>query len=74
MVSYSRSRTKERIRKRLVTSEKPKLKIDDRIICQKCGNFSGWENNDLVYVKENRDIKCKTCDKVCIEIRINIPS
>lgn len=47
--------------------EKPKT--DGRVICTCCQEFSGWTNDELIYVTGNRSLKCNNCGKVCIEVK-----
>lgn len=66
---YSAQR-KEEIRKResrQKAKEKPKIPITGEITCMKCGEFSGWTNDDLRYVSGDREIKCKECGQPCIQ-------
>lgn len=41
---------------------------DGRVICNCCKEFSGWTNDDLVFVKPGRKLKCKNCQKVCVVV------
>lgn len=45
-----------------------KFKTDGRVICTSCGQFSGWTNDELIYIKGDRKLKCNNCGIVCIEI------
>lgn len=49
--------------------KKIKINIDEKVICTSCGEFSGWTNDDLVYIKGDRNLKCQNCKKVCIEVK-----
>lgn len=63
------ARRKDEIKKReQKTSPKTKLEINNEIICMSCGKFSGWTNDDLIYVSGHRTLNCKSCKKPCIEI------
>lgn len=45
------------------------IKLNPQIICSKCKQHSGYENEDFTNIKPPRDIKCKHCGQVCIKIR-----
>lgn len=45
-----------------------KPKTDGKVICTSCKEFSGWDNESLMYVKPGRNLKCKNCGKVCVNI------
>lgn len=45
-----------------------KIEIDEKVICTCCGEFSGWTNDELIYIKGDRNLKCQNCKKVCIEV------
>lgn len=45
------------------------VKVTEEIICTKCKKSSGYKNEDFMNIKPPRDIKCKTCGKVCIKLR-----
>lgn len=45
------------------------VKITPQINCHHCNKPSGYENEDFLNIKPPRNIKCKNCGKVCIEIR-----
>lgn len=47
------------------------IKTNPIIICNGCRKDSGYKNDDLIMVRGNKDIKCKECGKVCIQIRSN---
>ena len=48
-------------------SNKPRINMTDKIICTRCGQFSGWTNDDLKYISGEREIKCQNCKKPCIQ-------
>jgi len=67
---YTNTR-REEIRKknaRQKRSKKNKIEITNEITCMKCGKPSGWTNDDLRYVGGQKEIKCQSCKKPCIQL------
>lgn len=52
--------------------EPKEIRVNPEIICTKCKKPSGFVNEDFINIKPPRDIKCKNCRKVCIELRSNV--
>lgn len=47
------------------------VKVSSKIMCNKCSEFSGWDSKDLTMVRGNKNLACKNCGKICINIISN---
>lgn len=48
--------------------DKERVNTDGRVICTSCGKFSGWTNEDLIYIKSGKNLNCNNCGEVCIKL------
>lgn len=45
-----------------------KAEVQNKIVCKKCGQDSGWTNSVLAHATGAMELKCKKCGEVCVKI------
>lgn len=65
---YEKEKSQRVKEKKAIEDSKPKLPITNDVICVSCKKPSGWDNDALRYVSGNRELKCRNCGEVCVQV------